>query len=111
MLMELPDEISMGDKYGPAMEITEQAEAAEYFAALVRHNMRISQHNIKEAMAIERENLAYWAGYYSHEVRLRVDNLFNCIHPIFGSANTPPTLLEACKLGLAGVTKRFDQPE
>lgn len=39
----------------------------------------------EEAETIERTNLGYFAGYYSHATRERVERLFRCAHPFFGS--------------------------
>ena len=38
--MELPEKLTIGDKYDPAMKIEDQAEADEYFEACVQHQMR-----------------------------------------------------------------------
>ncbi len=47
----------------------------------------------EEAEEIERANLGYWAGYYRPETRERVERLFRCAHPFFGSIaeKGPPT--------------------
>jgi len=86
------------DKYGPAMEITTQEEADAYFEECVDHCLRCDQQEggVKtraEAEELERSNLGYYAGYYSHETRERVERLFRCWHPIFGAIaeNGPPT--------------------
>lgn len=75
---ELPNKISLGDKYGPAMEITDPAEATAYFEALVEHSMRCFGKSRGEAEVLERDNLGYFAGYYDHATRARVELLFNC---------------------------------
>jgi hypothetical protein len=75
-----------GEKYGPAMEIIDQAAADEYFERLVEHLLANSEvRNRAEAEQIERSNLGYYAGYYSNETRERVERLFRCGHPIFGA--------------------------
>jgi len=103
--MELPKKITIGEKYQPAMKITEQAEADEYFEALVQHCMSFGK-NREEAESIERQSLGYFAGYYDSETRERVERLFSCAHPIFGSIaeNGQPTAEEALEMGrqLAG---------
>lgn len=88
----LPKQISIGDKYGPAMEMTDPAEAAEYFERCVAHSMDWG-HDRKEAERIEKINLGYYAGYYSNETRTRVEKLFLCAHPVFGAiaAVDPPS--------------------
>lgn len=98
---ELPENITIGQKYEPAMEITDQAEADAYFEQLVAHTMRFGKSR-EEAEVIERVNLGYFAGYYSHEVRARVERLFKCEHPIFGAIakRGAPTATEAFEAGL-----------
>jgi hypothetical protein len=98
---KLPRKISIADKYGPAMAITEQIDADAYFWRLVEHSRGFGL--TKEAAEeLERHNLAYFAGYYSHETRLRVEKLFQCEHPFFGPATKgPPTLDQALSIGMA----------
>lgn len=95
-------DISMGDKYTPAMAITDQAEADKVFEQLVQDSMSYG-HSREDSEAIERGNLGYFAGYFGNETRERVERLFKCEHPIFGSIvkNGPPTLREALLAGMA----------
>lgn len=97
----LPKEITIGDKYGPAMEITDQDEADAYFQICVDHCMVHFDRERGEAESIERQNLGYFSGYYGAEVRERVERLFHCSHPVFGSiaVNGSPTLEEALEAG------------
>jgi hypothetical protein len=97
-----PPCITTGQKYGPAMKLTDQAEASAYFERCVAHNMSFG-HSRQEAEQIERSNLGYWAGYYDHETRARVENLFSCKHPIFGAIAEvgAPTPEEAFQAGIA----------
>lgn len=81
----MPSVITNGQKYGPAMTITDQAAADDYFAKCVRH-MMARGHSRTEAERIERANLGYWAGYYDDATRVRVERLFRCAHPVFGAA-------------------------
>jgi hypothetical protein len=80
----MKEEITIGEKYGPAMEITDQAAADAYFEECVRHTMSFGKSR-DEAEQTERSNLGYYAGYYSHETRERVERLFRCAHPLLGS--------------------------
>lgn len=97
--MEFPGKVTLGEKYGPAMEITDQSEADEYFEALVEHTMLFGKIK-EEAEKIERINLGYYAGYYNLETRLRVERLFGCEHPFFGpAADGQPTAEEALEMG------------
>lgn len=100
----LPSRITNGDKYDPAMAIMSECDAAQYFERLVEHNM-LSGTIREEAERIERSNLAFIAGYYDHETRLRVERLFKCTHPVFGAAaNGEPTAQEAFDAGVKAAT-------
>jgi len=97
-----PEKISFSDKYGPAMQITEQVEADRYFAHCVEHTMSFGKTR-QEAEEIERANLGYYAGYYDNETRERVERLFHCAHPVFGkiAENGAPSPEAAFAAGLA----------
>jgi hypothetical protein len=99
---KFPDEVSIGDKYGPAMELTEQPDADAYFEKCIEHTMRFDKNTRERAESIERANLGYYAGYYSNETRARVERLFHCAHPIFGeiAVKGPPTPEEALAKGI-----------
>lgn len=85
------------EKYGPAMEMVEPEEAAAYFERLVDHCMRAGSKTRDEAEHSERRSLGYYAGYYSRDVRVQVEQLFDCQHPILGKASekkwTPEEIL------------------
>lgn len=100
--------ITIGDKYGPAMEMQTEAEAAEYFERCVAHTMSFGKSRV-EAENIERQNLGYYAGYYSNETRERVERLFKCAHPVFGSIaeEGPPSPTRAL---MAGFARAKDRP-
>ncbi len=99
----IKDKCTFREKYQLAMEMTSQAQATEYFEELVKHNMANSNHTREEAINIEKNNIGYFAGYYSNEVRARVEELISCYHPIFGAIahRKPPTPDEALKMGMA----------
>ena len=94
-------DITIGEKYGPAMEITEQAEADRYFRECVAHSIMAFGKTEEEAQELERDNLGYFAGYYNAKTRARVERLFRCAHPIFGAIaeNGQPTPEEAMEAG------------
>ena len=101
-------EITIGEKYGPAMEITDQEEAHKYFEECVQHNMVWNKKEgkilgRKEVESIEKQNLAYYAGYGDSKTRERVERLFCCAHPVFGSIkeNGKPTAEEAFRAGVS----------
>jgi len=102
----IPDHITIGDKYGPAMLISTQLDADRYLSQCVEHCVRISGKTKAEAESIERQNIGYYAGYCSNETRKRVEHLFRCQHPIFGSISEtgPPTPKMAFKAGQVTAT-------
>lgn len=79
-----PEKITIGEKYDPAMKIDNKEDADMYFERCVEHTMSLG-YNRYEAEDIEKKNLGYYAGYGSNETRKRVESLFMCAHPIFGS--------------------------
>jgi len=99
----MPEKMSIGEKYGPAMEIADQAEADAYFQRCVDHVITYHRMTRQAAEEIERINLGCYAGYYSNETRERVERLFRCSHPLFGSIATvgAPTPEEAFQMGQA----------
>ena len=97
---KLPEKITIGDKYRPAMKIQDEAEAREYFEVLVQHSMEFFGKSREEAETLEKANLGYFAGYYDEETRIRVERLFMCAHPVFGkAADGLPTAEEAFEAG------------
>ena len=98
-MKELPENLTIGEMYGPAMKMTEQAEADEYFELLVQWAMKFHNGNREKAEAQEKANLGYFAGYCDSETRERVERLFCCSHPIFGPVSKgTPTPKEAFEL-------------
>lgn len=97
--------LTIGECLDPAMEITDQKDADQYFQDYVNY-LNISIKNYDEATRIAKSNLGYYAGYYSNDVRKRVEKLFKCSHPIFGSIadNGIPTGKEAFECGRQGKT-------
>ena len=96
-------ELTYGETLGPAMEITDQADADQYKEAMIQWMVTQDPTVSRErATQISNENLGYYAGYYSNETRARVEKLFRCAHPIFGSVkeNGIPTSKEAYQMGL-----------
>jgi hypothetical protein len=96
MMITFSKEATIGEMYGPAMEITDQKEADEYFEACVIHCMLFNRSK-EEAEKIQRINLGYYAGHYDSETMARVNRLFKTAHPIFG--DTIPTPEEALDAG------------
>lgn len=98
----MKEKITIGEKYDPAMKITDQAAADAYFEQCVEHCMRFGGRTRREAEKIERGNLGYYAGYYGSETRERVERLFRCEHPFFGgiAKHGSPSPLAAFNAGV-----------
>jgi len=80
-----PKEVTIGEKYGPAMEIRTKEEAAEYLMKCINHTMDCRPElSIDEARKIELENIGYYTGYYDPQTAERVYKLFKTEHPLFG---------------------------
>jgi hypothetical protein len=95
---------SYAELFEPAMKIETQEEADAYLDALITYQMENGgSPNREDAAAKMRESLGYFAGYHDHQTRRRVERLFRCEHPYFGSIeeNGPPTPEEALALGKA----------
>jgi hypothetical protein len=97
---------TIGELYMPAMAITDQDEADAYFEELVRYGMAHGQTR-EEAEQTQRHNLGYFAGYYDDETRARVERLYLCAHPVFGTIakNGAPSPGDALAAGAALATE------
>jgi hypothetical protein len=99
--------LTYGECLHPAMSITDEADARQYFAEYVAHIKKALVSKPRgdgmTAEQIARSNLGYFAGYYDNETRARVERLFSCAHPIFGGIrqNGSPTAGEALAAGIA----------
>ena len=84
-------DITIEQKYGKAVEITNEEEARAYFEECVQHTMSFERSR-EEAEKIERENIGYYAGYYSYDAIARVGKIYNTSHPIFGQMDRYQTM-------------------
>lgn len=92
-----PGDCTYRDILGPAMNITDVDDAKQYLQSYVEY---LIPHIIEkytdaddefiyiESLNIAKQNLGYYAGYYDNETRKRVETLFECSHPVFGSIET-----------------------
>lgn len=98
------DELSFHEIFEEALKIGTKEEAAFYLEEYSKWIRIKSSDKLKvnEPLDIAKENFGYWAGYYSHDVRKKVEHLFECEHPVFGSIekNGPPTPEQAFALGV-----------
>lgn len=104
-MIELPEKMTWGELYNPAMEMTEPVEAAEYLNALIQRNVTYFKQTAEEAEECVKQNLGYISGYYDTETMVRVQRLFDCSHPVFGKIESKtdlPTPEEAFQSGRDG---------
>lgn len=103
MKLDPTQNYTIGDLYRPAMAIADPAEAKAYFSELVEWHIAKWNEPREKAISTQKTNLGYFAGYYSHEDRARVERLFECAHPIFGAIaeNGEPTAEQAFAMGAA----------
>jgi hypothetical protein len=97
--------LTYGEILDPATKITDKENAMQYLKDYIAYIQSFLNKNPRPdnvtAEEIAKENLAYGAGYYDHQTRIRIEKLFNCIHPIFGAAaKHTPTVKEAFNKGL-----------
>jgi hypothetical protein len=58
-----------------------------------------------------RKAICYWAAFFNHKVRLRVERTYGAVHPIFGSATRGPMdPTQAFLLGMRTADKSFPWP-
>lgn len=80
-----PRELTYGEKYGPIENIDTKEEATAYLKRCVEHTMLCRPELSKgEAIRLEKSNIGYWTGYLDSTTALRVLDLFETEHPIFG---------------------------
>ena len=102
---ENKEELTYGDLLKPAMEITDPQDAQQYLTEYVKWVQKALDKEPRDddmtAEQIAGVNLGYYAGYYDNETRVRVEELFMCSHPVFGSIknNGSPTPEQAFKMG------------
>jgi hypothetical protein len=86
------------DLLDPIFKITDEEEAKEYFNDYVKFLMEDPEVSEQRAIEIAKINIGYWAGYYSTDVRMRVERLFETEHPYLGKAKekqyTPDEILQ-----------------
>lgn len=120
LMQEEPGNVSYTSKYDAIFRIDDGETARRYLRACVDHCMRLNDMAGKpidkqKAMQIEKTNIGYYAGYGTAQDRLRVENLFGCIHPFLGPAEEQPSpgimLALGKAVGRSGSTEPlFEQP-
>ena len=86
----IPIDITLSEKYGPALKAQTKEEADAYLQLCIHHNLDVCEKDgvertYDEAEQIEKDNIAYWAGYYSRDDMKRMEELYGAKHPVLGS--------------------------
>ncbi|MBY0561451.1 hypothetical protein [Hyphomicrobium sp.] len=70
-----------------AMEVQTRAEADACLDAMIVQ-LRKAMEGVSDAFltVIAKRNVGYFAGYYDHATRLRVEELYDTVHPFLGAA-------------------------
>jgi len=98
--------LTFGQIMDPAMTIRDYDDAQQYLESYVAwlEAAWARQGKVAEepAINIAKSNIGYWAGYYGDDTRRRVERVFECEHPVFGSIikKGSPTAKEAFELGM-----------
>ena len=101
------DSLTYGECLDPIFKITDKADALQYKKAYVEFTEKhIKENEPLSALQIVNSNIGYYAGYGSNEDRKRIEDLFDCSHPIFGAVKEGgiPTGKEALECGKTGQT-------
>ena len=96
--------LTYGDCLNPIFKITDKQDALqykrEYIKFIQKNHVDKNPNERLTAEQIANSNIGYWAGYGSNDDRKRIEELFECSHPIFGSVkNGVPTAQEAFNMG------------
>lgn len=102
--------LTYGECLDPIFKITDKDDAMQYKQAYVDYTQNWLEKDPRSddmtAEQIVNINIGYYAGYGSNDDRKRIEELFECSHPVFGSIkkNGSPTGKEAFECGRTGQT-------
>jgi len=102
--------LTYGEILDSAMNITDKKDAMQYKAAYIDYIQKALDKENKDghtALEIANANFGYWAGYGSDKTRARIEELFECSHPVFGSIklNGSPSNEKALSMGMQAGAK------
>ena len=83
------DVLTYGESLDPIFKITDKADAKQYKQAYINYIQRKLDNEPRNdgmtAEEIVNVNIGYYAGYGTHSDRVRIEELFECTHPVFGA--------------------------
>jgi hypothetical protein len=79
------DKITIGEIFNQARKAETKEEAKQYLNDYASYITKISDNNFEDALKIAKDNIGYFAGYYDKETYMRIQELFEISHPIFGN--------------------------
>jgi hypothetical protein len=82
---ENKDKLTIGEIFNQARKAQTKEEAKQYLNDYALYITEISHSNFESALEIAKENIGYFAGYYEKETYLRILELFETKHPVFGT--------------------------
>lgn len=81
--------------------VTNKDQASQVKRGYIKYLEYVNNISKTEATELANNNLGYLFGYYSEEQRSRFEDIFDCVHPIFGSVRDHKWAVE--ELFLKGV--------
>ena len=94
---------TIGDIFNKALEIANTGDNERCQAYLTTYVCYIVSENsctIEEATRIAKDNLGYFAGYYSSDVYETINKAYGAVHPVFGMNPFDVSPEEAYRKGL-----------
>lgn len=75
-----------GEQFKSALACETKAQAEQWMEREIQHYVQHHGTNVSEALRIIKSNLGYMAGYYNTETAKKIHELFNAVHPVFGTS-------------------------
>ena len=105
---KIPVTLSMEKVFALALKYIDDSKQSKEFLDEYLRCIKEANPTFSDAMAQARasDNLGYWAGYYSTEVRKKMNEVYGAVHPIFGNHydDLTPELIE--KLSKEDIEKK-----
>lgn len=99
---------TIGEIFDTALELarTNKNDANDFFLQYVEYIMEARGESFDWAVKAAKDNLGYFAGYYSKEVCDLIYDTYKCIHPILGKDPYGVSPEEAYKMGKESIRNK-----